>query len=656
MMKRFFQALLLNCALVPIVVLAQASSAFTQQPTAKPYRNTQIPCPTPINPDEIEGKTTICGVVTVPENYNKPNGRQIELTYAILRSKSLTPQTDPLIVLHGGPGGSDISALAFFTQAHNHQRQTRDVILFDQRGSRYSGDLACSQTINILAQVLTIPGSAWAKKFEAFSTKFKSDIDPTGQNLAPFALCSNILELHGNDLNQYNTANNARDVVSLASALGYEQVNLYGISYGTYLAMRVMQDHPQRVRSVILDSTIPPNVKKYEVNPRDLEVVTLNLIEDCQKDAACDRAYPNLKARTIALLKSLDKKPIAIAKQNFKSDKPIPESVTPDAFAALITSLNQDVDNRIRNYVPLIISELEQGITTTYVGVVSGRIFKTPATKTLPIGEPQNLIAKADELRTEARKLLSQKIQLAESQRPSQKWVKQVLDAIETLPEANRALAKGNFYGVGFLKGQPRDRATLITAIAEIFPQKMRNPLTQPLRTLPDAEIRHAYEIISGILTSTSPIDNGSNQGAFRSVDCQDLIAGNDPARSATVFKTMEMPELARSRMTGGKQAYAICRFWSVKPAPVTGVLKSDIPTLVLQSRYDSQTPTLIGKQAVVGLVNGTYLEFPNGGHGVLLFSQCARDAAVAFVNNPVRPPKAECREELKPKFVLPRQ
>ncbi|MBD2370310.1 alpha/beta fold hydrolase [Leptolyngbya sp. FACHB-402] len=655
-MKRFLKALLLNYALVPIVVLAQAASGQTQQLTVKPIRNTQIPCPTPINPDEIEGKTTICGVVTVPENYSKPNGRQIELTYALLRSKSLTPQPDPLIVLHGGPGGSDISALSFFTQAHNHQRQTRDVILFDQRGSQYSGDLACSQTLNIIAQVLTVPGSPWKKKFETFATKFKNELDPTGESLAQFALCSNVLELHGNDLTQYNTSNNAKDVVSLASALGYDQVNLYGISYGTYLAMRVMRDHPQRVHSVILDSTIPPNIKKYEANPLDLEVVTLNLIEDCQKDAACDRAYPNLKARTIALLKSLDKKPIPIPKQNFKSDKPIPESVTPDAFADLITSLNTDADNRIRNYVPLIISELEQGVTTTYVGVVSGSIFKTPATKLIPIGEPQNLIAKSDKLRAEARKLLTQRIQLAESQRPSRKWVKQVLDAIETLPEADRTIARGNFYGVGFLKGQPRDRNTLIASIAEIFPKQMREPLTQPLRTLPDAEIRHTYEIISGILTSTSSVDHGIAQGSFRSMDCQDMIAGNDPARSAAVSKAMEMPELGRARVDAGRAAYAICQFWSVKPAAFAGVLKSNIPTLVLQSRYDSQTPTLIGKEATAGLANGTYLEFPNGGHGALLFSQCARDAGAAFVNNPARPPKAECRAELKPKFVLPRQ
>lgn len=83
-------------------------------------------------------------------------------------------------------------------------------------------------------------------------------------------------------------------------------------------------------------------------------------------------------------------------------------------------------------------------------------------------------------------------------------------------------------------------------------------------------------------------------------------------------------------------------------------VVRSNIPTLVLQSRYDAQTNTTVGRQALDGLTNGTLLEFPNSGHGALIFSQCARDVGAAFVNNPSLPPKADCRESLKPKFILP--
>uniref|UniRef100_B8HZH2 TAP domain protein n=1 Tax=Cyanothece sp. (strain PCC 7425 / ATCC 29141) TaxID=395961 RepID=B8HZH2_CYAP4 len=653
MIKRLYQ---LGLMVMVMVIEPVCHATATVAQSAPSYRNTQIPCPTPIAPEEIDGKTTICGVVTLPEDYRKPNGRQIELTYALLKSKSLSPQPDPLIALHGGPGGSDISLIPYFTMLYSQQRQNRDVILFDQRGSRYSGALLCSPTANILETVIKAPGNAWGKKFENLAKRLKGEADLDGETLALMTLCSSVLSAHGFDLNQYNTANNARDVISLASALGYDQINLYGISYGTYLALRVMRDYPQQIRSVVLDSTIPPNVLKYEASLGIFETPALNLIEDCQNDAVCNRAYPNLKQRMVSVLKRLVKQPIPLAKADAELVKSSSGKVDVDAIVELFKSINGDARVRIAQYVPLIVSELERGVTTTYVGVVSGKIFTTPAQKTIPLGDPQGLLAKAEELRAQARKLLTEKITLAESQRPSQQWVQQVLNAIETLPQADRVLARGNFYGVGFVQGQPRDRNTLAAIIAEIFPAPLRQPLIQSLNTLSPAEIRHTYEVILGILDKASPWEQGISQGAFRSIDCQDLVTGSDPARLQSLFKQMTLPELGQSALNAGKQAYAICQNWSAQPAPASDrtAVRSKIPTLVLQSRYDTQTTTAMGRPSMVGLENGFFLEFPNGGHGVLQFSQCARDVGVAFVNNPTRSPNGECRAILKPQFALP--
>ncbi|AKG21357.1 AAA-like domain-containing protein [Calothrix sp. 336/3] len=374
-------------------------------------------------------------------------------------------------------------------------------------------------------------------------------------------------------------------------------------------------------------------------------------IEDCQQDKDCNRAYPNLKARTIALLKALDKKPIPIPSND--KNKPS-ESVTVQAFEALIRKMNQDY--RISEYLPLMISELEKGVTTTYVGVASGKIFTTPAPKTIPIGAPQELMAKGDELRKQARKLLSERAKFLESRRPSQQWVKQALNVIDSLPEKERTVTRGNFYGVGYQSGMPRDRKTLIATIAEIFPKSQVEALTKPLQTKTDAEIRHIYEVIGTIFREAKLLDNGTPGGTFRSFDCQDFLPPSNPAQTEANAKQMEMPELGRSNLLAARQAYALCKSWQVEPAPAKNseVLKSTIPTLVLQGRYDIQTNSTVGKQAMAGLTNGTYLEFPKAGHGVLLFSQCAKDVGAAFVNNPSRPPNAECRETLKPKFVLP--
>ncbi len=644
------------------VNLVQAGSEFAKQPSPQSsrYRTTRIPCPVAVAPGEIDGKTTLCGVLTVPENYSQPNGRKVEITYAILKSRSLSPQRDPLLVLHGGPGGSDMTYLGIFTPVYETQRQTRDVILFDQRGSRFSGDLACSPTFITLDILAKNSNSEWRNRFAAFTKKVTAslrkeefgDVSDLAEVSSYFKVCSELLQAHGFDLNQYNTTNNATDAINLATALGYEKVNLYGISYGTYLALRIQRDYPQRLRSVVLDSTLPPQVKKYESVPRELEVVMLNLIEDCQKDTACNAAYPNLKARTIALLKTLEKKPISIPGTK--------DAVSVAKFAELVQSVNQVPYARRAPYIPLIVSELERGITTTYIGVVSDKIFPTAPPKPIPIGRPAELLARADELREQARKLLTETAELAEVNRPSQKWVQQVLKTIETLPEKDRPIARASLYGVGFQTKKPRDRNVLITSIAEIFPENKRQPLIPALQTMPDPEIRHIYESIGTIFrnpeNSGSTADSEQTEGAFRSIDCQDSVSPSNQKQTIATFKAMEMPGLGLYNFRAARQAYVLCQAWSVKPAPQrdSESVKSSIPTLILQGRYDAQTPTTYGKRALEGLTNGRLIEFPSSGHGTLVFSQCARDVGAAFVMNPTSSPNAACREDLKTKFVLP--
>lgn len=64
-----------------------------------------IRCPAALTPTETEGKTYHCGVVYVPENHDKPEGRILELTFLVLHSTSMTPEPDPVVYLSGGPGG-----------------------------------------------------------------------------------------------------------------------------------------------------------------------------------------------------------------------------------------------------------------------------------------------------------------------------------------------------------------------------------------------------------------------------------------------------------------------------------------------------------------------------------------------------------------------
>lgn len=228
----------------PKAEIPQASA-----PTPR-YQTQTIPCPVAL-PLETEGKTVTCGMLTVPENYEQPHGRQVEITYVRLHS-SLSPLPDPVFYLAGGPGNSAVVDADLLSRyAFDPYRLTRDVVLFDQRGTQFSSSLGCAPT----AFALEALGSQFDKYVEKIADNNPLTNDRT---IAQYAVCAQVLQKHGFDLSQFNTPNSARDTVNLAAALGYKQINLYGISYGTYLAMAIARNYPSVVRSVVLDSTAPP--------------------------------------------------------------------------------------------------------------------------------------------------------------------------------------------------------------------------------------------------------------------------------------------------------------------------------------------------------------------------------------------------------------
>jgi hypothetical protein len=122
------------------------------------------------------------------------------------------------------------------------------------------------------------------------------------------------------------------------------------------------------------------------------------------------------------------------------------------------------------------------------------------------------------------------------------------------------------------------------------------------------------------------------------------------------MLASMDIPALGQSQYADAQDAYTICDTWPVelaRDAPFDAV-DSDIPTLVLQGRYDLATPTAVGPQVMVGLSQGVYVELPNSGHSVMHFSQCAIDIGEAFVNDPDQEPDTSCTADLAPEFVLP--
>jgi pimeloyl-ACP methyl ester carboxylesterase len=229
-----------------------------------------------------------------------PNSVPVQLHVAIFRSIAEGPSPDPVVHLAGGPGSSSLDVAGYlFDQGLGAILDRRDFILFDQRGTGYSlPRLDCPER-NALTPAL-LQGTL-------------SDEAALQAIVEAFRRCRERLASQGVDLSAYNSAASAADINDLRLALGYDQLNLYGDSYGTRLALTVLRDFPQAVRSTVLDSTYPLEVNLYTALAPNAERAFNVLFNACAADPGCNAAYPNLRAAFYNLVNQLNANPLTVS-------------------------------------------------------------------------------------------------------------------------------------------------------------------------------------------------------------------------------------------------------------------------------------------------------------------------------------------------------
>jgi pimeloyl-ACP methyl ester carboxylesterase len=186
-----------------------------------------------------------CGYLTVPEDRSQPRSPKIRLHVAIFKSRSANPEPDPVVHLVGGPGGSLLDTAREYINRGGHEiLKVRDYVMFNQRGTHYAEPfLSCPGRTELQRE--------WAEQGLTLEEQNKLE--------TAFLLeCHEDLLDQGIDLAAYNSAENAADVEDLRVALDYGQINLYGISYASRLALTVMRDHPESVYSAVIDAVLPP--------------------------------------------------------------------------------------------------------------------------------------------------------------------------------------------------------------------------------------------------------------------------------------------------------------------------------------------------------------------------------------------------------------
>jgi pimeloyl-ACP methyl ester carboxylesterase len=174
----------------------------------------------------------------------------------------------------------------------------RDVVFVDQRGTLHSDPLlSCPEIDRFVAEAVGL-----------------SALDPaTGERSdAATRACRDRLGAGGHDLAAYDTAENAADIADLRTALGISEWDVYGVSYGSDLALQLLRDHPEGIRSLVLDSVVPPQANLIEGFWPNAAAGYRALFDACAAQPACAAAYPDLEAEFTATVARLAREPLAV--------------------------------------------------------------------------------------------------------------------------------------------------------------------------------------------------------------------------------------------------------------------------------------------------------------------------------------------------------
>ena len=267
--------------MIEALMAAVLASAPAQ---GSPPRFQAIACPEP-----VAAARARCGVVRVPENRASPNGRTIALNIILLPASPAPATLPPLFDIDGGPGLPATKNASFY--ADNGASRGRDVVMIDQRGTGRSNPLLC-------------PGLAAVKPTEPMLPE------------AGVRECRRALERKA-DLRLYGTVEAVEDLEAVRRALGYGKIDLFGLSYGTTVALRYMQRHPANVRAAVLMGTAPPSALPPQHHATAGKRALDLMFDDCRSQPACNRSFPALRADLDRALRRLALRKAALSPELF---------------------------------------------------------------------------------------------------------------------------------------------------------------------------------------------------------------------------------------------------------------------------------------------------------------------------------------------------
>lgn len=219
-------------------------------------------------------------MVYAPENHARPRGRKIPLNVIVLPATGGDPDSKRAQYdLEGGPGFAATDFLEFYAGDGAMYRERRDIVLADMRGTGRSNPLRC---VGIEENETHQP---------------TSPLYPAGL----VAECVKQVSA-ASDPRQYTTGAAARDIDLIRRALGYEQLDLNAISYGTTLALRYMAEFPDAVHAAVLMGTAPASRTPPRFHAAAAQASLERLMAECPADPACREDFGDVRANLATAL------------------------------------------------------------------------------------------------------------------------------------------------------------------------------------------------------------------------------------------------------------------------------------------------------------------------------------------------------------------
>jgi pimeloyl-ACP methyl ester carboxylesterase len=206
-----------------------------------------------------------CTTVPVPLSYSGAQPGAIGLKVERLQAGA-TPSNEAVLALAGGPGQAALPLAGFLAKALAPALATRDLVVFDQRGTGESGPLSCP--------ALGPGGSAGLSSLGQLFERCALQLGPARAD--------------------YTTAESVEDIDAIRRALGYEKLAIYGVSYGTKVAEQYAARYPQHVSALVLDSVVLPN------GPEPLQVATFQALRPVLAELCSQGACNGITATPLA--------------------------------------------------------------------------------------------------------------------------------------------------------------------------------------------------------------------------------------------------------------------------------------------------------------------------------------------------------------------